>query len=56
MNYVEKLLSFHMGDTNELAKNYVIIRRESVSQPCILCGNMFNHDVVEALNLARRRI
>lgn len=56
MNYVEKLLSFHMDDANELVKNYAVIRRDNVSHPRVLCGNVFKHDAVEALNLARHRI
>lgn len=56
MNYVEKLLSFHMDDANELVKNYVIIRRDNVSHPHILCRNVFKHYAVEALNLGKHRI
>lgn len=56
MDYVEKLLSFHMDYANELVKNYVIVRRHNVSHPHIFCGNVFKHDAVEALNLAAHRI
>lgn len=45
-----------MDDANELVKNYAVIRRDNVSHPHVLCGNVFKHDAVEALNLARHRI